>query len=647
MSSVKVGLVQINNSFAGQNYLPYSIGLLQAYVQKKLLNKEQYQFLIPVYSRISVEEAIERLYGADIVFFSSYVWNIHISLKIAQMIKNKMPATIIVFGGPQIPDHSEPFLRKNRFVDLAVHGEGEATICSILENALSRCWGDIPSVSFLDRGNIFRQTHKTSRIKDLNEIPSPYLEGVFDPLMMAFPDEHWLILWETNRGCPFSCTFCDWGSANKSKVYQFDLERLFKEIDWIRDHEIEFVCCCDANFGILKRDREIVQYVADSKEKYGYPYALSVQNTKNVSEHTYQIQKVLAAAGLSKGVSLSLQSLDKKTLQYVKRSNISTEGFQELQHSFTADNIETYTDLIIGLPGETYESLVNGVSAIISNGQHNRIQFGNLAVLPNAEMGDPEYQKKYGMEIVETKIINMHGSMLKSNEIGERQQLVVATLTMPRIDWVETRVFCWMCSLLHFDKILQIPMILLHKQGGIAYRVLIEAFLREEIKSFPVFDNIRSSFVETAANLQSGGPEYCHSEKWLNIWWYADELAMINICTENKLDAFYNEALQIFTLLLKENYVNIPASLLQESLTLNKHLLKLPFYTDDLEVELSYNIWDFYYNARKGIDVPIEEKPCCYLVDRASSTWSSWEQWCKEVIWYGNKRGAYLYSMKS
>jgi radical SAM superfamily enzyme YgiQ (UPF0313 family) len=644
--TLKVGMVQINNSFAGQNYLPYSIGLLMGYAQKYLVDKEQYDFLIPIYSRIRVEEIVERMCEADIVFFSTYVWNIQFSLKIAQAIKEKRSETITVFGGPQIPDHSEAFLRMYSFVDLAIHGEGETSICQVMENTRARSWRDVPSISFLDKDDNFRQTHKVQRINNLKEIPSPYLDGVFDPLMAAYPDEKWLVLWETNRGCPFSCAFCDWGSANKSKVYQFDIERLFKEVDWMRAHQIEFVSCCDANFGILKRDKEIVQYVADTKRKYGYPHALSVQNTKNTSERTYQIQKILAEAGLNKGVSLSLQSLDKTILENVKRSNISIDGFQELQHRFTSDSIETYTDLIIGLPGETYDSFLNGVSTVIASGQHNRIQFGNLTILPNSEMGSLEYQRKYGMEIVETKIINMHGSLLKNDEISEKQQLVVATSSMPREDWVETRVFCWMCAFLHFDKMLQIPLIVLHKLGGLSFRELFEAFLNDNTESLPVFTEIRSSFSEIARNIQLGGPEYCHSKKWLNIWWYADELAMINICTENKLDRFYDEAIQIFKNLLREKSVDIPASLIRESIDLNKNLLKLPFHTDDLKVELTYNVWDLYYNARKGVDIPIEENPCQYFIDRTSKTWSSWQQWCREVIWFGNKRGAYLYSVK-
>jgi len=219
------------------------------------------------------------------------------------------------------------------------------------------------------------------------------------------------------------------------------------------------------------------------------------------------------------------------------------ETYQELQRRFTRDGVETFTDIILGLPGETYESFTNGVSAIIENGQHNRIQFNNLSILPNAEMGDPEYQKKYGMIAVESKTINIHGSLAASEEeIYETQELVIATNTLPREDWVRTRVFSWMAALLHFDKTLQIPLMLLHEICSVSYRELIEEFSESSLDSFPVLAEVQSLFVDQARNMQNGGPEFTRSKEWLNIWWPTDEYVLIKLCVENKLQQFYVEA---------------------------------------------------------------------------------------------------------
>ena len=643
--ALQVGLVQINNSFSGQNYFPYSVGLLQSYTQLHAKTPERYTFLPPVYTRVPVKQAVDQLMPADVIGFSTYVWNINISIEIAKHVKRQKPDTCVVFGGPQVPDDAEEFLRANAFVDLVCHGEGEQVFLAVLESLPSMSWADIPSISYLDEAGNCVSHQRAARIKDLSLIPSPYLQGVFRPLMDANPSEQWLALWETNRGCPFSCTFCDWGSAVAAKVHRFDLDVLKREIAWFAEHKVEFIFCCDANFGILPRDYEIVEYAAEIKRQYGYPQALSVQNTKNATERAYRVQKLLNDAGLNKGVTISLQSVDNATLEAVKRSNISSQSFEELQRRFTRDRVETYTDLILALPGETYDSFADGISAVIENGQHNRIQFNNLSVLPNAEMANPEYREKYGMISVESEIVNIHGSLnCSEDDVSETQELIIATKSMPKEDWIRTRALSWMTALLHFDKILQIPLIVLHKVCSLSYRELIESFTRVEAAARPIVSEIYSSFLDKAIDIQNGGPEYRNSEDWLNIWWPADEYIMIYLCTTGKLARFYEEAEEILTDIVDRHGKEAPESLLHEAIELNRHLIKMPFHTDDLTLSLRYNVWEFYQSALVGAPPTLECSEHSHHIDRTSVMWKSWEEWCREVVWYGNKKGAYLYT---
>lgn len=642
---IKIGMVQINNNFANQSYFPYTAGVLQAFTQKHLGGQEGFEFLLPIHSRIPVKTAVQKLLDADIVCFSAYVWNIMISLEIAEGLKKNRKNTVIVFGGPQVPlKNSEAFLRSNPFIDIACHGEGETIFPLILENFTRREWAKAPSISYINEAGEFIKTPMRERISDLNKVPSPYLEGTFDPLIEAEPQTEWVALWETNRGCPFSCVFCDWGSATKNKIYAHDIEKIFKEIDWFSRHKIEFIFCCDANFGILPRDAEIVNYVAENKKKYGYPKALSVQSTKKFTEHSYKAYKVLADSGLNKGISLSLQSLNKDTLKDTKRENISITAFKETQQKLISNNITTFTDIILGLPNETYDTFACGVSSVIENGQHNRIQFNNLSVLPNAEMGDPEYQKKFGFDIVKTKLINVHGSL--SQEAQETQELVVGTNTMPKADWVKARIFGWMAALLHFNKLLQIPFIIAHNICHISFRELIEIFIDENIR-FPILADAYSFFIKKAIDIQNGGTEFCESKKWLNIWWPADELILIRLCAENKLTEFYKEAEQVFNDYLRNRKLLDQQSILQESIFLNQNLMKLPFREENRDIDLSYNIWDVYHAAIRGISVPLKRGNYRYEIDRAKAKWLSWEDWCKKVVWYGNKKGAYIYNCKS
>ncbi|MBU1682882.1 cobalamin-dependent protein, partial [Patescibacteria group bacterium] len=216
---IKVGLVQIGDKFGNQYYLPYSIGLLQAYAQKKLKNPEEFIFLLPIYKKIKINEAIDNILEADIIFFSTYIWNYKMSLEIAKDIKQRKDSCIIVFGGPQVPesaDDMKTFLRNYPFIDIGCYGEGEIPFLSILDNAKERSWENVPSIGFTAGTNNSMYNPISERIKNLNEIPSPYLEGIFDSLIEANPQEEWSALIETNRGCPHTCAFCYWGKKTRN-----------------------------------------------------------------------------------------------------------------------------------------------------------------------------------------------------------------------------------------------------------------------------------------------------------------------------------------------------------------------------------------------------------------------------------------------
>ncbi|WP_421999521.1 B12-binding domain-containing radical SAM protein [Reyranella sp.] len=646
---VRVGLVQINNSFSGQNYLPYSVALLQTYVQKMAPDAGRYDFLPPLYKRVRIADAVEALKGADLVGFSTYVWNGRISLEIARRLKAARPDIAIVFGGPHVPDQPEAFLRAHPQIDLAVHNEGERTFLKLLEAFPDRDgWAALPGVSMVRPDGSFVRNPNIDRVRDLDEIPSPFLEGAFASIMAANPQESWIGLWETNRGCPFRCTFCDWGSATAAKVTKFGEERLYREVDWFAANKVEYIFCCDANFGIQKRDVDIANYVANVKRDTGFPVALSVQNTKNATERAYETQKILSDAGLNKGVALSMQSVDMKTLEAIKRDNISLGTYMELQRRFTRDKVETYSDLILGLPGETYESFVKGVDQLIENGQHNRIQFNNLSILPNAEMGDPAYQARFGMVTVESKIINIHGERIElDDDVPEVQDLVVATAAMPAADWRRTRVFCWMTALLHFDKLFQIPLILAHGISGISYREMIEAFMAADPARYPLIAGINEFFHKEAHSIQQGGAEYVYSREYLGIYWPADEFIFVELTAKGEFDSFYAEAGRLLAETVRARAADLPMDILDEAIRLNHALVHQPFVKGNVSLRLRHNLIDYWHRVRGGEPAVLAEAAMEVEVDRTSRPYDDFQKWCREIVWWGNKKGAYLYAPRA
>jgi len=676
-NKIKIGPVQLNNSFSGQNYFPQSVGIIQAYAKKHLTYAEDYDFLLPIFSFMSIDEALEKLSNAHLLALSLYVWNFENSMAIAKEFKRRYPERLVVIGGPHVPDSkkqfqrikksdpghdelsrkrinmTEVFHRDNPWIDIAVHGEGERVFKMILEQMAIDDLTDksqIPSISYTDNNGSFHHNPKLERMRDLSEVPSPYLTGVYDPLMAAYPDQKWIAMWETDRGCPYQCTYCDWGGAIEDKISLFPIEQVAAEIEWFGKHKIPYIFLANANYGILKQDVKIAKLLAEIKKKYSCPDAISVQNTKNPKPHTLEALEILEKAGLNKATVISIQSKNRETLKAVRRENIKTEEYRGIQKCLRARGIYTMTDYVIPMPMETYESVIDGISEIITDGQYDRIQFNNLSVLPNAEMGDPKYQEEYGMEIVRAKIVNYHGKKNASmNKIEEHQQLVIATNTMSREEWVKTRAFCHLVSLLFFDKLLQIPIITLHEVYQIPYRQIWEKIMDKvhQSREFPIFLEIFGFFEQHARNMQNGlQEEMAHSPEWLDIWWYPDEYIFIKLCRENKLGAFYQEAEKLLASCLKSSRSN---NILFEAVKLNQALIKLPFQTTDLELTLSHNIWEFYRAVMVGKTAPIVSGNYKYTVDRTTETerWDSWEEWYEKMVWWCNRRGAYLYGNKN
>jgi radical SAM superfamily enzyme YgiQ (UPF0313 family) len=624
---------------------PYSVGMLQAYAQAHAAEPDRFVFLEPLHIPLAVDDAVARLEGADVVGFSVYVWNIELSLNIARRLKEVRPDTRVVFGGPQVPDSAEAFLRANPAIDVVCHGEGERTFLALLEQSGRETWGDIAGTSYL-AGETFQHRPQGPRLTDLSTIPSPYLSGIFDSLLARQPHRKWawIMMWETNRGCPFSCTFCDWGSAIAGKVYQFDRERLRAELEWFARLGGEVVFCCDANFGILPRDIEIAADAIEMKRRYGAPRTLAVQNTKNATERAYTVQSMLANANMNAGVTISLQSTDARVLKSIKRDNISHDSFQELQRRYTRDGIETYTDVILGLPSETFDSYARGIAQVIENGQHNRITFYNCSLLPNAEMNRPDYRAAFGLQSVRQRLTDMHGPLSAiDSECAEYLDVVVATAAMPADDWVRAKAYWWMADLLHFDKLMQIPFIVAREWWGIPYRELIDTFVTADRERYPVIAGVHDWLLEQARLVQQGGYEYVASEEWLGMFWPADQCALIRLAMAWQTDAFYDEASIILSELAAARYPATDLAALREAVELNRVMLRLPFEIDDLDVSLTHNVWETYLGGLSGVHVAQRSGTFPHHIQRTVPVWLDWDDWYEHLTTCQNRKVWYLY----
>ena len=655
---ISIGLVQFNANYAGQSYLPLSIGCLWSNYKTRGRWFGSFELNSILYKRQAVDECVAKLLGHKVVGFSLYTWNEQLSLAVARELKSRDSSIIIFAGGPQIPDSAKEWLIENNYIDVVIHGEGEIVFSELLDmffecdlNLLDSRFREIAGISYFENkeNSYFVSSSPRPRNRDL-ELSSPFLDGFFDRVIQENPEERWMALWETNRGCPFSCTFCDWGSAINAKISKFDMSRITRELLWIAQAQIEFVFICDANFGILPRDVDIAKEIARVNSEYEYPKRVSTQSTKNVTERAFEVQCLLSNAGVSNGATLSMQSIYPDTLKAIKRQNISLSKYFELQTRFKAAKVPTYVDLILGLPEETLSSFKDGVSTLLELGQHDHIQFNNLSLLPNAEMGSKEEQLLYGFEVVTCAVESLHG--LSRPDPGmppEIQKVVVGTNTLKSKDWVEARAFAWMTSFIHLNKIAQLPILLCRSISDLKYQNIISDLM--DSKS-PHLRELSNFFRSRAAHLQTTGEEYVSLDEYLGINWQADEYAFIDVVKKETLGSVISEVVDHLNRLTQQSNTSVDTNLIKVAFSelqeVSLNWLMLPAVTDDFDLELKTNSMDVCEKQKAGEKIELIYNTNTFKIGRTSDldfVNLDFLDWCKKVVWYRNKRGAYNYEI--
>jgi len=410
-----------------QPWLPYSAACLWAYAQSFEDIRDNWQLEKLHYQRLPISQVLSTIIDPDICAFSCYVWNEQYNVKLAEAIKQRYPNCKIVFGGPQ----TGKIHANCDFIDSIVYSEGEVSFVNILRR--------------IQNGQELEKIVETQRLGNL-EIPSPYLLGLFDDIVdNAPPNYSFQTVLETNRGCPFACTFCDWGTLTYSKVRKFSLERIEAELKWIASKPVSVIFLADANFGIFKqRDMEIAKMMnrilSGSRVEY-----MNVTYTKNSNATIFEIAKELGS--ISKSVTLSMQSMNPDTLKAIKRDNMKSNDLKDMLRLANHYQIPTYTDMILGLPLETLDSWKLGLMQLLEIGQDSFIDTNFTNILENTELNHIQ-RKEYGLRSI--RVENYQGfSENQTDGVNEFTELVVETNTMSTEDMVESWMWHWLIQFFH------------------------------------------------------------------------------------------------------------------------------------------------------------------------------------------------------
>ena len=344
--------------------------------------------------------------------------------------------------------------------------------------------------------------------------------------------------------------FCEWGSSALTKVRPFPEERVYAEIEWLGKNKCPYADCCDANTGILKvRDKAIVQKLVETKAQYGYPQTFRTSFAKNSNEVVWDIANVLHKAGMLKAVTLAMQSMDKDVLKVIKRKNIPFDNFIDLVKRYDDAGIPTYTELIMGLPGETLETYLNGIEQCLEAGQHAGLFCYLNCMLPNTEQAKPAYRNLHGLRTVDMQAMLSHGTP-DSSEIRERQETIIETKAMPHSDWRRAYLFSKVVEVFHVQGLLQKTAIVCHDKWGMKYRDFYFR-LMWWLETYPTtIAGQEYKGIQTVLDRAlSGGSWDCVDPLLGDISWPPEEFAFAHICCQ--LERFYDEIWDFYTHLLE------------------------------------------------------------------------------------------------
>jgi len=411
----------------------------------------------------------------DILALSNYVWNQNLGTEFFRMMKKINPNTITVWGGPNFPldpPSQEKFMKEHSELDFYVPIEGELGFSKIVERFLESKSLDqifenpIENCVSLKEGKV-QYTFSNSRIKKLDDIASPYTTGLLD----EFFDGKLSPMLQTNRGCPFTCTFCTDGKDDVMQVTRFSHDRVKSEVEYIGEHvptNTHTLYISDLNFGMLPGDLETCDAIVDIQNKYDFPHKVLSTTGKNNKEKI--IESINRLNG-TMALSMSVQSMDQKVLENIRRANISTTKMIELAPAIKKYDIRTTSEIIMGLPGETYQSHIDGIKELI-DAEMDYIVIHSCMLLPGSEMATPKDREKWNFK-TKFRIIPRDFVKLSSGKnICEIEEIVVGSDVMSFEENLELR---------------RLGFVLWVTSQGVVYDAIIKFLREKKIDVFKLF----------------------------------------------------------------------------------------------------------------------------------------------------------------
>lgn len=419
---------------------PLNVGLVAAYAKRQLGEAIE----------IKLFKYPQRLFRAikdrppDILGCSNYVWNSNLSEWACKFAKQVRPATLTVQGGTNYPFHEagqQEFLTARPHTDFHVYYEGEVAFVNLVNRYLEARDAErmktrpVDGCQFVDKSSgRLVSGGRLERLKALDEIPSPYVTGLFD----EFFDGRLMPIMETTRGCPFHCNFCNAGATYFDRVNKFSLEYVARELSYIAPKAsalgITSLTLADNNFGMLVRDAEVARLFKRCQDEYGWPKQFIAWAGKNSKERVIEATEIL---GPSLVINMAVQSMDQDVLHTIKRENIRLDAYKGINAALAKQNRSQEAELIVPLPGETLESYLRGLEGLMGSGVRQITSY-TLQMLHGTEYMDAAYRRTHGY-VCKWRVVPLDFGTYEGRVVLDAQEVAVSSSTMSFDEYLQIR----------------------------------------------------------------------------------------------------------------------------------------------------------------------------------------------------------------
>ncbi len=366
----------------------------------------------------SIDYILKEIYikNADLVAFSTYIWNIEDTLKICENLKKISPHIKILLGGPEVSYDSIEIMKKHHYIDYIIYGEGELTFREMIEHLLEK-----KRVEGID-GLVYRRKEEIVKnkerglIEDLNSIPSPYED------IDKREYENKIVYYETSRGCPFDCQYCL--SSTIKGLRFFHIDRVKMELKNLIDTKVKQVKFVDRTFNANKKYAlDIMKFIMENDNGYTNFHF-------EVTAHLIDDEMLEFLSTCKEGLfqfEVGVQSTNEDTLKEVGRTQDFERLSQVVKKVSSFKNIHQHLDLIAGLPYEDYKSFRNSFNMVFHL-EIEQLQLGFLKMLKGSGIRKKADKHEYlfkdypPYEVLSNKYMS-YKEMLKIKDIEEILEL--------------------------------------------------------------------------------------------------------------------------------------------------------------------------------------------------------------------------------